>query len=482
MTRTPSRPARAAVLALTASALVLSACAGLPPAGPPARPKPAADYASAQTFAAPGRDFPADAWWRAYQDPSLDALIEEGLRGSPTLAAAQARVAKAEALQAQAGARELPTLTAQASVQDVKLSYNNGIPPAFTPQGLNGAGLVGLNFSYEFDFWGKNRAAVAAAASETRAAEAQAAEARLALSTGIAGAYADLVRLYAERDVAEQALRVRQDTVTLVSDRVANGLDTRAELSQAQAGAPTARERIAAIDEDIAIAKNRIAALMGEGPDRALAIGRPGQLQIAAFGLPARLSADLVGRRPDVAAARWRAEAAASRIGVAKAQFYPDINLVALAGFQSLGLSKLFASGSDMLQAGPALTLPIFEGGALRANLKGARADYAEAVAVYDGTVVRAFQETADAAASERALGTRLSEAQQALAANEDAWRTASLRYRGGLATYQSVLLAEDAMLQSRLTAADLQARAFALDVALIKALGGGFEAPTPSA
>ena len=467
------RPALLAVV----SALALSACASLPTMSAAPQPKAAGAYAVASSLAAPDRQWPADDWWRAYHDPALSSLIDEGLKGSPDMAAAAARLARTDAVRSGAQARTLPSLTAQASVQDVKLSYNNGIPPAFTPHGLNGAGQVGLNFAYEFDFWGKNRSAIAAATSEVRAAEAASAEARLALSTGIAGAYAELVRLYAERDVASEALRVRQDTLTLVSNRVQNGLDTRAELSQAEAGAPTAREQIAGIDEDIALAKDRIAALMGEGPDRALAIGRPAVTETVAFGLPATVAADLVGRRPDVAAARWRAEAAAKRIGVAKAQFYPDVNLVALAGFQSLGLSKLFASGSDVLQAGPAVTLPIFEGGALRANLKGARADYDEAVAAYDGTVAQAFQQVADAAASERALTVRLDEAQKALAANQDAYQTASLRYRGGLSTYQSVLLAEDAMLQSRRLVADLRARAFTLDIALVKALGGGFTA-----
>ena len=468
------RPLRPALLLAAASALALSACANLPDMGAAPRPKPAEAFAASQSLAAPARDWPSDSWWTAYGDPELDALIDEGLKGSPDLAAAQARLAKAEAYKAGAEAKTLPTLTAQASVQDTKLSYNNGIPPAFTPHGLNGAGLVGLNFNYELDFWGKNRAAVAAASSDLEAARAQTAEARLVLSTGIAAAYADLVRLYDERDVASEALRVRQDTLTLVSNRVDNGLDTKAELSQAQAGAPSAREQIAAVDEDIALAKNRIAALIGDGPDRALGIARPKVTQISAFGLPENVAAGLVGRRPDVTAARWRAEAAAKRIGVAKAQFYPNVNLVALAGFQSLGLSKLFASGSDMLQAGPAVTLPIFEGGALRANLKGARADYDEAVAVYDGTVAQAFQQVADVAASERALTTRLDEARQAWAANQEAYQTAALRYRGGLSNYQSVLLAEDAMLQSRRTVADLEARAFALDVALVRALGGG--------
>lgn len=476
-----SFPRRRALAAFTVSALALTACAGLPASGAAIQPKPPAAYASSQSFVAPVRAWPADAWWRAYGDEQLSGLIEEGLKGSPDLAAAEARVDKAEAIRAEARAAQLPSLTGQASAQDVKLSYNNGIPPAFTPHGLNGAGLVSLNLDYEIDFWGKNRSAVAAATSAARAADAEAAAARLALSTGIASDYADLERLYAERDVAEENLRVRQDTLTLVSDRVANGLDTRAELSQAKAGAPTAREQIAALDEAIALVKNSIAALMGEGPDRALTIARPAVESLQPFGLPPSLAADLIGRRPDVAAARWRAEAAARRVGVAKAEFYPNVNLLALAGYQSLGLSKLLASGSDIAQAGPALTLPIFEGGALRANLRGVRADYAEAAAVYDAAVVKALQEVADAADSERVLGVRLDEARQALAANDDAYRTASLRYRGGLSNYQSVLLAEDAMLSSRRIVADLQARAFALDVALVNALGGGFSAPSAS-
>lgn len=475
-----SFPSGLRALALSSSALALAACASLPEMGPAPQPKAPAAYATSQSFAAPARTWPADDWWRAYNDPELTGLIEEGLKSSPDLAAAAARLHKAEAIEGEARAAQLPSLGAEGSVQAAKLSYNNGIPPAFTPHGVNGAGLVGLNFDWELDFWGKNRKAVAAAVSDVRAAEAQAAEARLVLSTGIASAYAELVRLYAERDVAEQDLRVRQDTLTLVSDRVTNGLDTRAELSQAKAGAPTARQQIDALDEEIALTKNRIAALMGAGPDRALQVGRPTVRTIQAFGLPSNLAADLIGRRPDVVAARWRAEAEAKRIGVAKAQFYPNVNLIALAGFQSLGLSKLFASGSDILQAGPAVTLPIFEGGALRANLKGARADYDEAVAVYDSTLTQALQQVADAAASERALGERLNQAQQALDANQDAYQAASLRYRGGLSNYQSVLLVEDAMLQSRRTVADLQTRAFALDIALVRALGGGFTASAP--
>jgi len=169
-----------------------------------------------------------------------------------------------------------------------------------------------------------------AAASELRAAQADGAEARLALSTGIALAYADLGRLFAERDVAERSAKNKEETAGLVLGRVDNGLDTRAELKEAEAGAPAARAQMAAVDEEIAQTRNRIAALMGAGPDRGIGIERPTALHIKAFGLPEELQAQLLGRRPDVVAARWRAEACRkAHPRCAAAQFYPNINLAA---------------------------------------------------------------------------------------------------------------------------------------------------------
>jgi outer membrane protein TolC len=169
------------------------------------------------------------------------------------------------------------------------------------------------------------------------------------------------------------------------------------------------------------------------------------------------------------------AEAAAKRIGVARAQFYPNINLAAYIGQQALFANLLWRSSSQIGGVGPALTLPIFEGGELRAQYRGAKANYDEAVATYDATLVQALHQVADVAASERALGTRLEQSRAALEANEEAYRLTRMRYEGGLSNYQAVLIAEDAVLQSRLTVADLEARAFTLDVELVQALGGGY-------
>lgn len=462
-------------LLAAASALVLAACASLPPAQPARVVKAPQAYEAAQSLAAPTAEWPADAWWRGYGDAQLNTLEDEALKGSPSLAAAEARLRRAQAQIAQARSADLPQVSLGASAAEAKQSYNAGIPPAFVPHGYNDIGRLALDFSWELDFWGRNRAAVAAATSEAKAAEADAAQARLTLSTAVASTYAELARLYAQRDVAEQAVRLRQETSDLVARRVANGLDTRAESEQARAGPPTSKAELSALDEQIALTRNALAALVGAGPDRGLAIARPGATTLKPFGLPANLPADLIGRRPDVVAAKWRAEAATARTRQAKAAFYPDINLAGFVGVQSLYLDKLFSSGSDIGQVGPALRLPIFEGGALRAGLRGAEADRDAAVAAYDGALTQALREVADAAASEKALASRLVDARAALAANENAYRIARLRYEGQLSTYQSVLLAEQSVLTQRRVVADLESRAFALDIALVRALGGGF-------
>jgi NodT family efflux transporter outer membrane factor (OMF) lipoprotein len=447
------------------------------PAPTPARVAKAPEaYAAAQTLTtADAAAWPADAWWKAYGDSQLDALVDEALTGSPTLAQAEARLRRAQALANQAKAAQLPSVSANGGVERAKQSYNNGIPADFVPQGYNDYGRLSLDFSWELDFWGKNRAAVAAATSEARAAQADAAQARLMLATSVAASYADLARLYAERDVAERSVALRLETLNLVSDRVTNGLDTRGELRQAEAGPPNARAELAAIDEQIAQTRNGLAALLGAGPDRGLAIARPSVANLKPFGLPANLAADLIGRRPDVVAAKWRAEASSKRIGQAKAAFYPNVNLAAAIGVQSLHLDKLFDSGSDVGSVGPAVSLPIFEGGRLKANLRAAEADRDGAVAAYDSAVTQALRDVADVAASERALNTRLAESRAALAANEDGFRIARLRYQGGLSTYQNVLIAELAVLAQRRNVADLESRALTLDVALVRALGGGF-------
>jgi NodT family efflux transporter outer membrane factor (OMF) lipoprotein len=461
------------VMALGAGGL--ASCASLPP-NTPARVAKAPDaYETARTFDAPARDWPTDDWWRRYNDPQLNALMDEALRSSPTLAEATARLTRARADRAVAAAAILPRLDVNGNVKEDKESYKSAIPAIFIPKGYQDYGAVTLNLDWELDFWGKNRAAIAAATSEARAAEAEAAEARLLLTTDIASTYATLGRLRADRDVAAQSVRVREDTAALVARRVSNGLDTQAELKQASASPPATRATVAALDEQIALTRDALAALVGAGPDRGLTLSPDTPPSVAAFGLPSDLRLSLIGRRPDVVAARWRADAASRRVHVATASFYPNVDLTGYFGQQAFHIDQLVSRGAAVGAIGPALDLPIFEGGRLRGALRGARADRDAAVAAYDAAVTQALHEVADAAASERALTERLSQSRKALESYEGAYKVARLRYEGGLSTYQSVLLAEDAVLAQRQIVSDLDGRAFTLDVALVRALGGGY-------
>jgi NodT family efflux transporter outer membrane factor (OMF) lipoprotein len=463
--------------ALAALALALAGCASLPDRSPAAIAETPAHFAAAKTFAAPAGAWPSDSWWTAYRDPQLTALIEEGLKASPTLAQAQARMRAAQAGADLARGAAGPALDLNLGAQEQKQSYNSGIPAPFVPHGYQDYGRASLDLSYTFDFWGRNRAAIAAAVSAAKASEAEAAEARLTLSTAIAGAYADLARLYAERAIAQKTLDVRTQNAALALRRFKSGLDNKGEQRQAEAGPPAARAMIASLDEQIAQTRNRLAALIGAGPDRGLTIAPPPDVTTAAFGLPSDLALNLIGRRPDVVAARWRAEASSQRVKEAEAQFYPNVNLAAFIGAQALRLENLTAAGSDIGSVGVAASLPIFHAGALRANVRRTDAERDAAIAAYNGALTEALRDMADVAASERALTTRITETQAALAADEDAYAVARQRFEGGLSNYQTVLIAEDAVLAQRLALADLNSRKFTLDIALVRALGGGFTA-----
>ncbi|ARR55718.1 multidrug transporter [Rhizorhabdus wittichii DC-6] len=462
--------------------IALAACASIPDLGTRPELRTPASVAAGQSLG--GRtdaDWPADGWWQAYGDPQLAGLIEEGLRESPDAAAAAARFRQARGMAQAAGAPLLPSVGAGASAGLEKQSYNVGIPAQFVPKGWQDVGQASIDLSFDLDLWGRNHAALAAATSEAEAARIEQDQARLMLATGIASAYADLARLHAERDVLAAAVELRAATRKLVGDRVRNGLDTRAELKQADAAVPAARADLAAADEAIALVRNQIAALVGAGPDRGLGIARPALAALHPPGLPAQVTTELIGRRPDIAAARAQAEAAASRIKVARADFFPAIRLGALVGVRSLGLDQLTDSGSTYGNVTPAVSLPIFRGGALSGQYRGARGRYDEAVALYNRAVIAAYREVADAVTSQRSATDRLAQSRQALADSEEAYAIARKRYEGGLSTYLNVLSSEEKLLQARRAVADLDARMFALDVALVRALGGGFTAASPA-
>ena len=468
---TTARTARAALLA---AMLLTSACASVPNLGAKPVPHAAGDYASSKSFAGSSAEWPGDGWWKRYSDQQLDQLISIALADSPDLAAAAARFHRAQGLAQAAGAKLLPSIDANASVTAINPSNNWGVP---VWSGFKDVGNAGLSFNFDLDLWGKNRAALRAAKKDADAARYDAQEAQLLLTTGIASAYADLTALYAQRDSLESALDIRAKTLDLVKQRVDIGLDNDSALRLAEARIPQTQADLAATDEAIMLNKHALAALMGQGPDRALTIERPAPAPLQAQGLPENASIDLVGRRPDIAAARMRVEATGERIKEARAAFYPNISISALAGFSSLGLSSLFSGGSAFGSVTPAISLPLFHGGSLQGQYRGRRGEYDEAVALYDGQVIQALRETADAVTSQKSLVDRLGQSRSALASYEQALELARIRYKQGLSTYLDVLTAQESVVNARLVVAQLESRAFTLDVQLVRALGGGFTA-----
>lgn len=426
--------------------------------------------------------WPAAAWWTAFGDPNLDRLIGEALADSPTLKVAAARTRKALAFADVANSSLYPQVNATLDATRERFSAR-GLTPPPVAGAWNTQFQLQSTLDWELDFWGKNRAAYESAVGQATAAAVDADAARLALAVNVAQAYVQLQRAYLQLDIAEATLNRREQVYALTRDRNAAGLDSRLELKQAESALPAARERIAQLDETIALTRNELAALLGQGPDRGLAIPRPAAHGLARAALPTVVPAELIGRRPDIIAQRARVEAAQKDIAVAKAAFYPNVNLIAFIGLQSLGPSGFLSAASRMMGFGPAVSLPIFDAGRLRGNLAGKDADYDIAVEQYNQTLVDALRDVVDQLTSYRSVEAQREQQVQALATAQEAYDLALLRYREGVGNYLQVLSVEQPLLEQQSLNADLRARELALSINLVRALGGGYRnSATPMA
>jgi NodT family efflux transporter outer membrane factor (OMF) lipoprotein len=255
---------------------------------------------------------------------------------------------------------------------------------------------------------------------------------------------------------------------------VTAGLDNDGARAQAATRLELAQADLVAAAQQVKVARNRLALLIGAGPDRGLSIAAPG-IKPLPPGLPETAAIGLIARRPDIVAARLRAEAAGAREQAAGRAFLPNLSLNATIGQQSFGFGNLFEGGSRYAQFGPALSLPILDGGRREADARGARANLALAVAAHDAALLRALNEVADAASAVTALGEQREAAARALAEAERARKVAALRYDAGLSNQLYVLTADDAVVTARRTLADVNSFRLAADVALVRALGGGF-------
>ena len=414
-------------------------------------------------------------WWRDFGDEQLTALVEQALANNPNLKVAQARLERVQANYDSVRTSALPTVGLGADLTHQKYSSNFIYPPPMGGAILD-TGTVQANASWELDFFGKNRTALDAAIGQVRAAQADAQAAQMLLASNVARSYFQWVRINAQLAVAQRTLAQREQSKGLVQDRLNAGLDTQLELQQSESALPDARLQIEMLQEQLTLALNAMAALTGQ-QKTALALVPPAQATIKTVANATTIPMDLLGRRADIAAARWRVEAAVQDVGNAKTLFYPNINLVAFAGLQSIGFDKLIQSGSQQWGVGPAIRLPLFDGGRLRANLHAKSADLNAAIESYNARVVDAVHDVADQLASRQSITRQQVEQAKAQASAEAAYSIATQRYKAGLGTYLNVLSAETSVLAQRRQGVDLAARALDTQVQLIRALGGGYGA-----
>ena len=440
------------------TALALAGCASVPQMDASPTMRDPASLSFGDQPVASQSPFPADRWWTALGDPALDRLMDEALSASPDLAAAQARAQRALAFQGQAKAATLPTLGVDGSAGAVRQSQNQGFPPGLIPGDLRDQGRIGAVAQFDLDLWGRKRSALAAATSAAMSAQVDVAQARLLLQAAIVSTYADLDGLFTSRDLAEARLENARNEFDLLKSRQARGLENIAAVSQVEGRLASTTAELKAVDEAIALTRNALAALVGAGPERGQSIQRP-QLQAPqGLALPGNLPLNLLGRRPDLVSARLRAESAEARIGVARADFYPDINLSAL-----------------IANAGPAIRIPIFDGGTARARYRAARAEYDEAVSIYNATLIAAIRQVADAAETKRSLTEQAVAAQNAVTAAQRQLTAMQQRHAAGLEDRRSTLAAERALLAAKAALSALNTRNHQADIALAVALGGGF-------
>lgn len=418
--------------------------------------------------------WPTDAWWQRYRDPQLDSIIGAALSDNPTLRVAQARMREAQAIVNLNASSLLP------SVQLVdtparQLYTANGLVPKPVAGNWEWSNQLALNFTYDIDFWGRHRAEVAAAVGEARASQAELANARLILISGVIKTYLLLDDTYKQIDITTREVDERRRILTLTQRRVAAQIDSRVELKQAEGAVPSALARLAELQSTLALTRNQLAALMGTGPDAALRLARPALTSATPVSVPGDIPAALIGRRPDIVAQRWRVEASEQNIAAATAQFYPDISLSAFIGYQSLNVSDFIKAGSRITGIAPAMTLPLFEGGRLRANLAAKDAAYDIAVDQYNQTVIDAVRQVIDQLVAMRWLAEQRAQIRLAVAAAQEAYTLALIQYQANYGNYLQVLLVDLQLLALRRTETTLDTQALQLDVNLNQDLGGGF-------
>lgn len=411
------------------------------------------------------------AWWESLGDARLNELVRQALAESPSVRVTQARMLRAQAMAGYVRGSDRPQIQATAEVDRQRYSELGLFPPPLSGKPIT-VGTVQLEGTWELDLFGKQRAELDAAVGQAKAAEADLEAARLLLSNQVVRTYAQLGRQIGQRDVLQRLLAQREQVLGLVKQRVQAGLDTAVELKQGEGALPDARLQLETVQEQIVLTRHALAALLGQAPD-ALGDLNPDLTAMRLGDTPAHVPVDLLSRRADVQAARWRVEATGYQTQAARALFYPNVDLVAFAGVNAIGLDRLLDAGGQQWGLMPAIHLPLFDGDRRRSNLQGKVAEQDAAIASYNLAVLDAMREAADQISVGQAIARQQREQTQAQASAESAYDLALQRYRAGLGTYLTVLTSESAVLAQRRAAVDLKARAVDTQAALVRAMGG---------
>lgn len=459
---------------LMATTLLCVGCAGLPPKQEPVQLPGAAPV---DGLTASGGNWPAQQWWKRYQDPTLDQLIELAVASSPTLATAHARYDSARQSVKVAGAASGVRIDANGEVGRQRLSDNGLIPPQFLGFSWYNQSDLGLQASYTFDWWGKERDAVDAAMDQAHAAEAERSAAALMLASSIADTYfgwqADQSRLSLAR---ERAATVEREG-RIAAARVNAELDAADSTQHTDLALAAVREQIAALEGSANLRVVALAALVGRSAAELPPL-QPKPLPAASGSLPDNVKIDLISRRADITASRWRVEAAEKNLDEARAEFFPDVSINALVGLSAIDVSKLLEYGSRVPQASVAVHLPIFDAGRLKARYGANQAAIDSAVASYQDTLVSAARDVATQAATRAQISAQRSQRLLEVDAARQLQSSAAARVRQGVTDQRSELATTESWIEQRDALLQLDAAALAADIALQRALGGGYESP----
>ncbi len=416
-------------------------------------------------------------WWDIFKDPQLNQLIEVALIGSPKIQIAASRLERAHHLAEAAGAALWPSIDMSGYIRQEHFTKNGMVPPPFngTTQTL---AALSENLNYEIDFWGKNRENLAAKISQALAQEAELAQTRLVLSSAIASSYFQLQYDLALITITQQILFEREHLLKLIQLRAQHSITSDIPVSSAQIQVQFWKELLAQIEQFSAVQRHQLAELIGKNPFTTRINIKPVYYNADLLKLPPVLPATVLCQRPDIAARRWQVEAAMHAVNVEKALFFPDVNLLAFFSFQSVGLNNLFKWSSRDYAAQAAFTLPIFDAGYLRANLKAKYDEYDIAAGQYNQTIMTALQQVADRLSALYTINVQLPEQRKATRVARENYHRNSLLYQRGINDYTEVLTAQASWLYQELFLLILENFHIQDTIAMINALGGGYFTP----